>query len=766
MEAPRSPGLSENPRSDVAPPRTLGDFVLERVIGHGGMGEVWRAQQLSVARPIALKLLPAHMSIVPRAVLRFRREAEAGGRLSHPNIALVYSAGLVEGRLYIAQELIEGGQSFADWIKATPRDGRLDSSHFDLVRERIGLVARALHYAHGEGVTHRDIKPHNLLLTARGVPKVVDFGLARVDDGFTVSQSGEIAGTFAYMSPEQAQAHASEIDHRTDVFSLGSTLYELLTLQQPFTGNSAFEISHKIIHEAPQDPRDVRPEVPTDLAAACLRALAKRREDRFQSMADFAAALADARPSDSRPETRAGSRRRTFPALIAVAAGIAVLLGLWIVRPPAADPGESRHLDPSANIYKQSVNYEELAAVARQRVAEAEEELANPLPEEVLLERLRQIVVPRVVVPKSVDLAAALASIEELRLLPITCRPAVQRNETTRELDFQFPIRADALLTHIASASSSVWFATEREIVFAREREWGPVELRVHPLSDLLGLGADSDGLITMIDGMEAPTIVLSSASFSTLIQEFVAVGSWELVDVSIGETEQAIIVAHAPRVHRRVTSLLAGIRCCVLLDRPDHRFWDHVNPGTEHASEDDRTRLIVSNMSVAAPRQGASLEVSLAEIERQLGRDVVVESRAPDQPASWPFREPDVAVGAGSTYRPFNEVCALPWRVVGGVVLLGGYEHDVPAVLRAYPIWDLTYATRGKDRGPYIEFRQAYSKETIENLVRDLIKPAWWNENTRITSRATDSDLLLISAPVSLHSVVEKLLAELRLKK
>lgn len=312
----------------------VGDFELIRIIGRGGMGEVWEARQLTMDRRVALKLLPTTLSQDPKAVLRFHREAQAGALLTHRNIAAVYSAGMADGRLFIAQEFVPG-KSLAEWIQSIPRDGRLPKKHFTEVARIVHRIALALEYAHGEGIVHRDVKPQNILLTLGPEPKLVDFGLAQIDDDFVLSESGEIAGTYAYMSPEQARARSAEVDHRTDVFSLGATLYELLTLDRPFQGDSVYEIADKILHEAPRHPRERRPEVPEALAEACLAALEKEKNDRYPTMLSFAARISgDSMPTSKPSDIDLGLLQKTA---IALACAVALLGAAWLFKRGSSD---------------------------------------------------------------------------------------------------------------------------------------------------------------------------------------------------------------------------------------------------------------------------------------------------------------------------------------------------------------------------------------------------------------------------------------------
>lgn len=267
--------------------RILGDFRIIREIGRGGMGIVYQAEQLSLQRKVALKVLPSHLSFSNAAVLKFRREAEAGGKQQHPGIVAVFAVGEHQGAHYIAQELVEGNLTLADKITALQKEDSPQMGYFREIARLVLRITQALEYAHGSGVTHRDIKPSNILLTPDGRPKVTDFGLAMVEDALALSRTGDFSGTPYYMSPEQAASKRIGIDHRTDIYSLGVTLYELLTLSPPFEGNSTQEVLRKVLLKDPVDPRKENPRVPRDLAVICLKAMEKDPNNRFQSMKEF-----------------------------------------------------------------------------------------------------------------------------------------------------------------------------------------------------------------------------------------------------------------------------------------------------------------------------------------------------------------------------------------------------------------------------------------------------------------------------------------------
>jgi tetratricopeptide (TPR) repeat protein len=298
--------------------RRLGDFDLLQEIGRGGMGVVFEARQLSLNRRVALKVLPAGLGLTEQAIRRFDREARAAAKLHHTNIVPVYATGEDAGSHYYAMELVEGG-SLADIVRdlssgdsvplfdAPLTDTANDSGsgrssagtttsdgtppprgRFEVAARLIAEVAEALEYAHGRGIIHRDIKPANLLVSEGGRLRITDFGLARIaqEPGMTVS--GSFLGTPAYMSPEQIAAGRIALDHRTDIYSLGSVLYELITLQRAFPGESRDKVLTGIMTREPPSPRKLDSKIPVDLDTICLKAIEKDPERRYQTAGELA----------------------------------------------------------------------------------------------------------------------------------------------------------------------------------------------------------------------------------------------------------------------------------------------------------------------------------------------------------------------------------------------------------------------------------------------------------------------------------------------
>jgi len=266
-----------------------GDFRLLRRIGKGGMGHVWEAEQLSLSRRVALKLLrPGRTD--SSSVQLLGREARAGGRLTHPGLVTVYAAGEADGVHYIAQELVGEGLTLASWIERQRSRPASNARTYRELAELLATVAEAVQVAHDAGILHRDLKPSNILIGPDDRPRVSDFGLAYLPGESADARPG-LLGTWPYMSPEQAGGDGIAIDGRSDVFSLGAVMYEALTLRRAFEGDTGDMILERVLSYDPPDPRRYRSRVPEDLAVICLAALAKDRRARYAGMGEMAADL-------------------------------------------------------------------------------------------------------------------------------------------------------------------------------------------------------------------------------------------------------------------------------------------------------------------------------------------------------------------------------------------------------------------------------------------------------------------------------------------
>jgi serine/threonine protein kinase len=290
---------------DLIGKEILGQFrILER-IGKGGMGEVYKAAQPAMDRMVAIKILHEKLASRPDLVSRFRREARAMSRLTHPNTVRVFLYGQLEetGQLYIAMEYLEG----IDLAKLTRQDGPMEVGRACRIMIQ---VLGALEEAHGAGIVHRDLKPENILITSQGgiadFPKVLDFGLAKITEqrmhpgSMVLTREGMVFGTPEFMSPEQARGET--LDARSDVYSLGIIFYEMLTARLPFPRSKPMEYIAHHINTPPYKITERRPELalPEALNPIVDKAIEKKREARYQSASEFAAALETLLPRSER----------------------------------------------------------------------------------------------------------------------------------------------------------------------------------------------------------------------------------------------------------------------------------------------------------------------------------------------------------------------------------------------------------------------------------------------------------------------------------
>ena len=331
----------------IAAGTKLGRYGIRSKIGEGGMGEVYLAQDTKLDRRVALKILPAELAAHQDRMRRFVQEAKSAAALNHPNIAHIYEIGESDGIHFIAMEYVEG-----ETLRQLLSRRKLDTK---LAVELAAQVASGLTAAHKEGTIHRDIKPENLIVTASGPIKILDFGLAKLVEkqrgaagvselttahmhpsGRAETVKGAILGTVAYMSPEQARAE--KLDQRTDIFSLGVVLYELVTGERPFKGKSAIDTLHAIINIEPPPVTQSNPELPPELTDILARALAKDPAERYQHAGDFELDLRRfKRALETNSLISAQAQREITPSMtntrqigMWVIIGIAVVLGLII----------------------------------------------------------------------------------------------------------------------------------------------------------------------------------------------------------------------------------------------------------------------------------------------------------------------------------------------------------------------------------------------------------------------------------------------------
>jgi eukaryotic-like serine/threonine-protein kinase len=294
-------------------------YVIRRKLGAGGMADVYLAEDEELGRNVALKMLNDRHARDDQFVERFRREAQSAAGLNHPNIVSIFDRGQAEGTYYIAMEYLDGPTLKELLVKhgKTPIDIAIDYS-----RQILGALA----FAHRHGIVHRDIKPHNIVFGADKRLKVTDFGIARSGTS-QMTEAGSIVGTAQYLSPEQARG--APVDPRSDIYSLGIVLYEMLTGRVPFSGDAAVEIAMKHLQEVPVPPSRLRPEVPHELDAVVMRALAKDPDQRYASAEEMDADLA-------RVARGLSVSRKTEEAMTQVLAGVGAATAATVITRPAS----------------------------------------------------------------------------------------------------------------------------------------------------------------------------------------------------------------------------------------------------------------------------------------------------------------------------------------------------------------------------------------------------------------------------------------------
>jgi WD40 repeat protein len=379
-----APSIRDSDKPASAPAQ-IGNYLILDEIARGGMGVVYRARQLGLNRIVALKMTLTGQFAGDGERARFQAEAEAAGQLDHPHIVPIYEVGEYGGQPYFSMGFVEG-QS----LKGLIADGPLPARQ---AAEIVKTVSEAVHYAHTKGIVHRDLKPANVLIDIGGQPRVTDFGLAKqatTDSGLTAT--GQVLGTPSFMPPEQAMGHMDEVGPRSDVYSLGATLYSLLTGRPPFQAASVLETLLQVNEKEPVPPRTLNPETPRDLETVCLKCLEKQPARRYDSAVELAEDLnrylndepVVARPVGGIEQAWRWCRRKPLAAGLLAATAVVVLLsfvGLWYRSQfaAAATRLEAAETVQKVSQYHSSINRvrEAIASPEHGWTWEAEKELRN-----------------------------------------------------------------------------------------------------------------------------------------------------------------------------------------------------------------------------------------------------------------------------------------------------------------------------------------------------------------------------------------------------
>jgi tetratricopeptide (TPR) repeat protein/tRNA A-37 threonylcarbamoyl transferase component Bud32 len=373
-------------RAAEAPIPQVAGYDIQGLLGHGGMGVVYKARQIKLNRLVALKMILSGAHANPQELARFRSEAEAVARLQHPNIVQIHEVGEQEGHPYFSLEFVDGG-SLAQKLNGTPLSA-------PAAAELVETLARAMHAAHQRGIVHRDLKPANVLLTAEGIPKITDFGLAKflatgeapAAAGVQVAAgtvTGAILGTPSYMAPEQASGQTHAIGPATDVYALGAILYETLTGRPPFRAAGVWDTLAQVRTQDPVSPRQLQPNVPRDLETICLKCLQKESHKRYlraDALAEDLRRFHQGEPILARPVgawergVKWARRRPTTAALLGVSvlAAVALLVGgIWSNAVLRAAAERERQLAGEAKEQEEAARKGWAEAEAQQQQAEA-----------------------------------------------------------------------------------------------------------------------------------------------------------------------------------------------------------------------------------------------------------------------------------------------------------------------------------------------------------------------------------------------------------
>jgi serine/threonine protein kinase len=312
---------------------TISHYKILEKIGEGGMGVVYKAQDTKLKRTVALKFLPPELLCDSEAKTRFLHEAQAASSLSHPNITTIYDVDEADQKCFISMEYVEG-KSLQSLIYERPL-------RVDEILRISEQIAEGLKAAHRKEVVHRDIKSANVMVSDQGEVKIMDFGLAKLKGATKLTRTGTTLGTFQYMSPEQAQG--KEVDCRSDIFSFGVVLYEMISQKLPFTGEHEAAIIYSVINERHEPLNQIVPPIPPQLERIVDKALAKDRDKRYQNMDELLSDLKEI-PS-TYPETKIITRRRKYPLMASISVLALVFLALlayFVAKPGKKPPSGER----------------------------------------------------------------------------------------------------------------------------------------------------------------------------------------------------------------------------------------------------------------------------------------------------------------------------------------------------------------------------------------------------------------------------------------
>jgi serine/threonine-protein kinase len=475
-------------------PKQIGRYEVRGKVGEGGMAQVLEAWDPVLHRRIAIKLVNKRRlqeTLAPDALRRFKREAQAAARLTHPNVVQVYEYGEDDVYAWIAMEFV-AGKPLTAYLDEGLRSEPLR------VRNIVSQLLDALSYSHGQGVVHRDIKPSNLLVTADGDIKVTDFGIARIDAS-QLTQRGDMLGTPSYMSPEQYMGEAT--DGRTDLFSAGVILFELLTGGKPFPGESSGQIMQKILHDQPVNPSQLNPTLPPPIDWVVQKALAKDAEDRFQSAREFQAALFSALPDSP------GDEQSAYPG----APGTAARANQGLLNAARKLRTLSKSADPSLITQTQPMPVfapEPQQVPARARVLFVDDE-------ERILTALKNIFRAKYHVLTAANGQEALDFIKKFRIPVIVSdqrMPGMQGVELLRQARELSPDSVRILLTGYSDLASIVGSINEGEVYRFISKPWDNQELQ-NVIAEAVAIGnrmlERQSGQVTLPIAIDAAIVVL-----------------------------------------------------------------------------------------------------------------------------------------------------------------------------------------------------------------------------------------------------------------